>query len=178
MPAIIRQLHNEIVRLRAELAGLVTQRSELLAPLDMRIADVEQRLHAAERMLATYIGPESEPGTHDTGRLAHWNGNRQRPDGSNLTWINVETVDIPSSLRGHPIRPGSKKAKIIKATKALLLETRTASRSEIVKFLISLEILGKEKNPSAYLSVILSHSKEIFATNGMVWYLRVRPEMS
>jgi CRP-like cAMP-binding protein len=172
MPAIIRQLHNEMVRLRAELADLVRRRSELLAPLDMHIADVEQRLQAAERMLATYIGQDTEPGTHDTGRLSRWNGNRQRPESINLTWINVETVDIPSSLRGHPIRPDSKKAKIIKATKALLQETGTASRLEIVKFLITLNILGKEKNPSAYLSVILSYSKEIFATDGVVWYLR------
>jgi hypothetical protein len=172
MPVIIRQLHNEMVRLRAELAELARRRSELLAPLDMHIADVEQRLQAAERMLATYIGQDTEPGTHDTGRLSHWNGDRQRPEGVTLTWIDVETVDIPSSLRGHPIRPDSKKVKIIKATKALLLEIGSASRSEIVKFLITLDILGREKNPSAYLSVVLSYSKEIFGTNGVVWYLR------
>jgi hypothetical protein len=172
MPAIIQQLRNEITRLKAELSDVVGRRSELLAPLDMHIADVGQRLQAAERMLATYIGQDSEPGTHDSGRLSRWNGNRQRPEGTNLTWINVETVDIPSSLKGHSIRPDSKKAKIIRATKALLIETGTASRSEIVKFLITLNIMGNEKNPSAYLSVILSYSKELFATNGVVWYLR------
>jgi hypothetical protein len=161
-----------MVRLRAELAELVRRRSELLAPLDMHIADVEQRLQAAVRMLATYIGQDTEQGTRDAGRLSHWNGNRQRPEGITLTWIDVETVEIPSSLRGHPIRPDSKKVKIIKATKALLLETEKASRSQIVEFLITLGIMGKEKNPSAYLSVILSYSKEIFATNGVVWYLR------
>jgi len=175
MPAIIQQLRNEIARLKAELPDLVARRSELLAPLDMQIADVEQRLQAAERMLATYIGRDGEPGTHDTGRLARWNGDRQRPEG-NLTRINVQTVDIPSSLKGHSIRPDSKKAKIIRATKALLLETGTATRSEIVKFLITLSIMGNEKNPSAYLSVILSYSKELFATNGVVWYLRETEE--
>jgi hypothetical protein len=172
MPAIIQQLRNEIARLKEELSNLVGRRSKLLAPLDVHIADVEQRLQAAERMLATYIGPDSEPGTHDTGRLSRWDGNRQRPEGINLTWNNVETVDIPSSLRGHSIRPDSKKAKIIRATKALLLETGTSSRSEILKFLIALNIMGNEKNPSAYLSVILWFSKELFATNGAVWYLR------
>lgn len=172
MPAIIRQLHNEMVRLRAELAELVRRRSELLAPLDMDIADVEQRLQAAERMLATYSGQDAEPGTRDTGSLSRWDGNRQRPEGITLTWIDVETVDIPSSLRGHPIRPDSKKAKIIKATKALLLKTGESTRSEIVQFLITLGIMGKEKDPSAYLSVVLSYSKEIFVTNGVVWYLK------
>ena len=36
--------------------------------------------------------------------------------------------------------------------------------------------MGNEKNPSAYLSVILSYSKELFATNGVVWYLRETEE--
>jgi hypothetical protein len=172
----MQQLRNEIARLKTELLGLGERRSTLLAPLDIRIAAIEQRLQAAELMLATYTGPDTKPGTHHTERLFLWNGDLPRPENINLTWIHIETVDIPSSLKGHSIRPDSKKAKIIRATKALLLEKGTASRSEIVKFLITLNIMGNEKNPLAYLSVILSYSKELFATNGVVWYLRETEE--
>jgi hypothetical protein len=171
MPAITELLRSEIDRLKAELADLVRRRSAVVAPLDVRIADVEQRLRAAERMLATYTGEELD-------RRIHRAGGEPRPDMDrqeaplHLTWTDVETVDIPYSLKGHPLRADSKRAKIIRATKALLHERGVASRLEIVRLMQELKIMGHEKNPAAYLSVILSYANEIFATNGAVWYLR------
>ena len=164
MPVIIKMLRNEIDRLKVELSDLAGQRSQLVAPLDVRIAHINQRLGAAERMLTTYIGGDSEPNTPF------------RP-GANLaetdpSCINVETVALPSDLKGRRLHPTSKKAKIIRATKALLLTRGIARRSEIVAFLHQKGIMAQEKNPEAYLSVVLSHAGEIFANNASGWYLR------
>jgi len=181
MPAIIRLLRSEIARLKAERSNLVGQRSELIAPLDVRIADIDQRLAAAERMLAAYAGAGRAPDTHRTRRLTRPDDDRQPlpfnreptlAKSVNLTLNDVETVDIPSSLKGHRLRPNSKKAKIIKAIKALLQARGLATRFEMVNFLRKLGIMAHEKNPVAYLSVILSYSGEIFARNGVEWYLR------
>jgi hypothetical protein len=61
MPVIIKMLRNEIDRLKVELSDLVGQRSKLVGPLEVRIAQINQRLGAAERMLTTYIGGDAEP---------------------------------------------------------------------------------------------------------------------
>jgi hypothetical protein len=164
MPVIIKMLRNEIDRLKVELSDLVGQRSKLVWPLEVRIAQINQRLGAAERMLTTYIGGDAEPDAPF------------RP-GANLVetappCVNVETVALPSNLKGHRLHPTSKKAKIIRATKALLLARGIARRSEIVTFLHKEGIMAQEKNPEAYLSVVLSYAGEMFANNASGWYLR------
>jgi hypothetical protein len=166
--AFVELLRNEIVRLEVELTDLVGRRSAVIAPLDQRIADTERRIAAAVLMLATYTEA-------DTEQDRRWMPTPPAPPAvrTEPSWaVNVGSVAIPTDLKGHPRRQNSKRAKIIRATKAFLQENGAASRSEIIKCLCHLGIMGEERNPKAYLSVILSRSKEIFATNGIVWRLK------
>jgi len=159
VPEIIKVLHDEIQRLSVERLDLVGRRSELLEWLDVRIAEIDERVRAAEGMLAAY----GQTAT-DRGFLS--------AEGADEMRANIETVPLPACLRGHRLNPSSKKARIIKATKVLLKTKGATRRSEILAFLHALGIMSHEKNPDAYLSVVLSYAREIFATNGTEWRLR------
>jgi hypothetical protein len=163
--AFVELLRNEIVRLEVELTDLVGRRSAVIAPLDQRIADTERRIAAAVLMLATYTEA-------DTEQVRRWMPTPPAPPAEPTWAVNVASAAIPTDSKGQPRRQNSKRAKIIRATTAFLQENGAASRSEIIKFLCHLGIMGHERNPKAYLSVILSRSKEIFATNGIVWRLK------
>jgi hypothetical protein len=183
MSAIIHVLLNEIARLKAERSKLIAQRSELVAPFDVHVANIDERLRAAERMLAAYRDARlvARRQRRLAGRSRELQGLPPRETLAkdiNPTWADVERVEIPSSIRGHSLHPNSKRANIIRGTKALLQARRVAGRLEIVGFLKSLGTMGKEKNPDAYLSVVLSYANEIFETNGTEWFLRVRPKRS
>jgi hypothetical protein len=175
MPPIIHQLRAEISSLKAELSDLTRQRSDLVAPFDHRIADIEQRLLAAERMLATYTGAPSEADTlprRPPRREDISDANGGLVSAVAIDVAEIDKVVIPATLNGHPLRPDSKRAKIIKATKVLLEISGPKSRSEILQFLQRTGIMGREKNPKSYLSVILSYAKEIFVSNNFLWYLK------
>ncbi len=171
MSPIIDLLRSEIVRLKAELSRTSQRRSKFIERIDTRIADLAQRLQAAERMLATYAGEALEfegdvgPGMVDQD----FDAIRLRGAPSDAE---IAMVDLPATLRGRSLRPGAKRTKIIRAVKAFLDEKETATRGEIFLFLQQQGIMGNEKNPPAYLSVILSYAKEIFATDGVFWSLK------
>lgn len=171
MLAIIYLLRSDIARLSTELSELIDHRARFLVSIDRRISDVRTRLAAAESVLANYSGQGTGSGARTAGGLSPGPGNDQ-PLPALPTWEEVCSVDMPVTLQGHRLRPNSKKAKIIRATEALLLAQGAAARSEIVIFLMELGILGKEKNSGSYVSVILSHAREIFQTDGSVWSLR------
>lgn len=124
-------------------------------------------------MLATYTGAPSEPeaGSRRLYRKEAL-GDPDTMPAPELDLAQIEKIVIPTSLNGHPLRPDSKRAKIIKATKALLEISGPKSRSEILQFLQRTGIMGREKNPKSYLSVILSYAKEIFVSNNFLWYLK------
>ena len=161
MPSIVRMLRTEIERLNAQRSELVLEKAEVIAALDGRIIDIEQRLGAAERMLRAY--GESADGAElpPAAVLA-----------SDDLMASIDTVDVPAMLLGRRLHRNSKKARIIRATKALLQATGAADRDEIVQFLRQVGIMSGEKNPKAYVSVILSYAREIFETNGSEWSLR------
>ena len=165
MPAFIETLRYEIDRLKSERLGLAERRTELVGTLDVRIAEIDERLRAAERMLTAYTGTYTEEDVF--GRAGETVAR-----GSDYTWANVETVPIPSRFKKHRLDRNSKKAKIIRATMAFLQKNGPAKRDEILQMLYNLDIMTNEKNPKGYLSVILSRAREIFATNGTEWRLR------
>lgn len=164
MGAIVKLLREEIDRLKAERTILIHRKVEFVGSLDICIAAVDQRLGAAERMLTAYTA--ARPASADAAAAPH------DPDDVDLAWIMMGAVDIPPSLKGHRLRPTSKKARIIRATISLLEQRGTARRSEILAILQELGIMKNERNPKAYLSVILSCAGEIFASNRRGWYLR------
>jgi len=177
MLELIEQLRREISRLTAELSDLKRQRSAVVAPLDHDIANIEQRLRAAQRMLVTYGGTADAPSNAPTDRSPRRYRaplrDRGAASGTDLTWAEVQRVDIPTHLSGRPLRPDSKRAKIIRATRALLEASGPKSRSEIADFLIDLGIMGQERDSKGYLSVILSYARELFATDHRgIWYLK------
>jgi hypothetical protein len=163
MDTINELLHNEIARLRAERSGVMRQKSELIAWIDSQIAHIDQQLSAAEKMLAVYQGTAAGPDVHEAGI------SRQSIE---PTWMDIDATEIPTHLKGRQLRSHSKRATIIRATKAFLNARGSANRAEIFQFLKKLEILGKERQPTIYLSVTLSNAKEIFAREGMRWRLR------
>lgn len=171
MSPIIDLLRSEIVRLKAELSRASQRRSKFIDRIDTRIADIVQRLQAAERMLATYAGESLEfNGDADPSAGDH-KFDHIRLQGAPSD-ADIAMVDLPATLRGRSLRPGAKRTKIIRAVKAFLDEKETATRGEIFVFLQQQGIMGNEKNPPAYLSVILSYAKEIFATDGVFWSLK------
>jgi hypothetical protein len=161
MGAIVRLLLEEIGRLTEQRRELVGQRSESVAPFDSRIAEIDKRLGAARQLLATYgIAADTDAEKADFSE-EDW-----------PSWKDVDTAEIPSVLRGRRVNPASKRAKIIRATKTLLEAKNSAKRSEILAFLENLGIMGQEKNPGRYLSVVLSQAGEIFRSDGTEWYLK------
>jgi len=164
MSPILKMLRDEIDHLKVERSNLLARRSELIAPLDVGIAHVEERLAAAERMLRTYLGADAN--ASPTGDVVV----------GDATVASIDAVEIPSVLKGHRVRSNSKRAAIIRATKVFLQVNGRAQRSEILEFVSWLGIMAHEKNPKAYLSVVLSHAREIFDKNGEGWYLRESPD--
>ena len=153
------------------MSKMLKQRSTFLARLDARITAVETRLRAAERMRSAYTQSDAaaDPAAGEEQQQVL---PRVRAAPVNLSWVEVRKVVIPRRVDGRPLRPKSKRALIIQATKAFLQANGRARRPDIVEFLTSLGIIGKEKNPASYLSVTLSSSKEIFASAGGLWRLR------
>lgn len=162
MPAFVETLRSEIDRLKAERLSLAERRTELVGTLDVHIAEIDERLRAAERMFTAYTGTYTEEGR----------AGKSVARGTDYTWANVETVPIPSRFKKHRLDRNSKKAKIIKATMAFLEKNGSAKRDEILKVLYDLNIMTNGKNPKVYLSVILSRAKKTFETNGTEWRLR------
>lgn len=160
MPAFIQTLRSEIDRLKAERSSLAERRTELVGTLDVCIAEIDERLRAAERMLTAYTGNTEED---VTGRLGET--------------IDVASIPIPSRFTKHRLDRNSKKAKIIRATVALLQRNGTAKRDEILHRLCDLGIMVNGKNPMGYISVTLSRAREIFVTNGTEWRLREPDEV-
>jgi hypothetical protein len=162
MGAVIRILSEEISRLTKRRVKLMGQRSESVAPFDAHIAEIDRRLSAARQLLATYGIT-----TADT--------DVEKADFSREDWPSPQDVagsEIPSVLGGRRVNPVSKRAKIIRATKTLLEAKNSAKRSEILAFLEDLGIMGQEKDPGRYLSVVLSQAGEIFRSDGTEWYLK------
>ena len=159
---IIEQLRAEIPRLKGELSELGRRRARAVGPFDQRICEIERRLHAAEQMLAAYTKKASEPVDQPS-----------RPtEQIDVTAIDVEQEPFPSRLAGKPLRPTSKRAKIIRATKALLKAAGPQHRADILGFVNARGLMGTEKNPGAYISVILSQAHDIFFHREHTWFLR------
>jgi hypothetical protein len=132
-----------------------------VAPFDARIAEIDKRLNAAQQLLMAYgLTADLDMDEADLTR-ADW-----------PSWEDVVTTAIPSRLRGRRVNPTSKRAKIIRATKTLLQAKGSARRSEILMFLKDLDVMGGEKEPARYLSVVLSQAGEIFAWDGNEWHLK------
>lgn len=85
-------------------------------------------------------------------------------DEAGLTVEEIQTTKVPFIIGRTRLHPESKKATIIRATKAYLLKNNIASREELTRFLLNIGVLGGEKNPENSLSVVLSSAKEIFET--------------
>jgi len=171
MPPIVDLLRSEIARLEAALAAAIQQRSGLVERMDAQIGDLKQRLEAAQLMLRTYIGAPVEIGPDADGQPSLPMDEKHKSIDM-LTDDQIALVSLPITLRGHPIRAGSKRTKIIRGAKAFLEIKDGATRSEILEFLEYHGIMGNEKSPGAYLSVILSYANDIFVTDGVHWSLR------
>jgi hypothetical protein len=163
MLSVPEMLQYEIDRLKTERCYLLAQRAGLTAPLDLQISDVEKRLTAAERMLKTYRTARKD---------------RSPADGEALlvdlesARASIDAVAIPEVLKGHRVRQSSKRTAIIRATKVFLQASGRSPTSKILDFLTRLGIMANEKNPKAYLSVVLSQTSEIFSSNRAGWDLR------
>jgi hypothetical protein len=189
---IADELRNEIARLNPERTKLLAQRAELdskIAALDMRLNAARQYLSTLEpaaryapiqrslprpRMRAGRRAKLSAETRLDMRRRAM----RQRKtraflddlsadqlaalDTAGLTLDELRATNIPPILGRRRLHQNSKKATIIRAVKAFLLKNSISSRSELTSFLISIGILGTEKNPENSLGVILSEAKQVF----------------
>ncbi len=168
MRTIVRSLREEIARLEAERAKFIDNRSKRIARFDRLIANIDARLTAARQMLEAY--DLSDVRIDDDGAGA------AQTDGRTPTWADIQHTPIPETINGHRLDPNSKRARIIRATKAFLEARGVATRTELLCFLVHSRILGDEKNPGGYLSVILTYAREVFATNGKQWYFRPKAD--
>jgi len=156
-------LQNEIDRLKTERCYLLAQRAGVTAPLDLQISEVEKRLAAAERMLKTYRTVHKDPFPSD--------GQALLVDLESARAI-IDAVEIPEVLKGRRVRQNTKRTAIIRATKVFLQASGRSPTSKILDFLNRLGIMANEKNPKAYVSVVLSQTSEIFSSNRLGWDLR------
>jgi hypothetical protein len=84
--------------------------------------------------------------------------------GYGITMAQIEATEIPPILNGHQLRPSFKKARVIRATKALLLREGWATSLEILEFLAKMSVTEYNQKSLRNVSTILANASEIFGT--------------